>query len=129
MNKQENEPKPNSEPQYIGAASEKIDAALEKFEHFAKLVWAGIGLIDLVVPPFERFMAAPLSLAQTLREKHPKITKAVTVGVLVPPVLVGAGYGWSSQDLLFGLSAGSDVWIVECAIAKLWLLDSPLPTT
>lgn len=92
---------------------------------FSELSWL---LCTRVYDPIERFMFAPFSLARTYRERHPKIATAITVGAFVPPVLIGAGYGWANNELMYGLSAGSDTWIVECAIAKLWSRTHPSAT-
>lgn len=106
MNRQEREPKLNSEPSSVSMRLvRQIDNLSRQLE-------------NRVYTPLERFMSAPISLAQTLRERHPKIATAVAVGAFVPPVLLGAGYAWVSQSLLSGASAGADVWIVECAITK-----------
>ncbi|MBI2330476.1 hypothetical protein HYU94_03720 [Candidatus Daviesbacteria bacterium] len=116
MNIKEDEPRLNPVPQNTDTLFERV---IEK----------GNRAIDA----FTLFMIAPVSLAQSYRERHPKIAKAITVGALVPPVLLGAVYArasgsllpWESGSLLPGLSAGSDVWILECAAASIWSRTHP----
>lgn len=106
---QEDEPRLNPDPQNTGTTFERLAEQIN----------------TRVIDPIGRFAVAPLSLAQSYRERHPKIATAIAVGVTAPPVLLGAGYAWASGSLLEGVSAGSDLWIVECVVTNLWSRTHP----